>query len=131
MKRPQKPAWLEKSVGQLGVLMVAERLIRAGYSVAVPMVDDGYDILAIQGSAFWRIQIKSTAAMNRAHHSNAVKIRRGLKQKKRYGLEHCDAIAAVNVQTGIVRCVPVAYMDGRTWLSFKEETGYSEFDALS
>ena len=48
-------------ISEIGVSVAVERLLRDGYQVALPIIDDGYDLLAFCGRRYWRIQVKATA----------------------------------------------------------------------
>jgi hypothetical protein len=115
-------------VCEIGVSMAVERLLRSGYQVAMPIIDDGYDLLAIDGRRIWRIQVKatSTSGPNRRR----IRIRRGRYHAGHYGPEHIDAFIAVHTETGEVMCVPVQEVQGRSWINFTQHSKYSDFEIL-
>lgn len=101
-------------VGQIGVAIAVERLLRAGFLVAVPIVDDGYDLLAFSGRRCWRIQVKATSANTR------VRIGRGRAKAKRYCPKHVDAIVAVHIRSRVCVCASVASCGSAAWLNFSQ-----------
>lgn len=113
---------------EIGVAMAVERLLRNGYSVAIPIVDDGYDLLAFDGRRHWRIQVKATAACGQ--NRSRIRIGRGRKKTAFYCPKHVDAFIAVNIRTQIVMCVPVAKAVGRSWLNFSAHHLWSDFGVL-
>lgn len=112
-------------IGEIGMAMAVEQLLRAGFHVAMPVIDDGYDILAFDGRRHWRIQVKATASTAR----NRVRITRGGDKLKRYSAKHVDAFVAVHIGTGTVLCVPVSEARG-VWLSFLNKERYKDFRVL-
>lgn len=105
-------------VGEIGVAIAVERLLRAGFLVAVPIVDDGYDLLAFSGRRCWRIQVKATAGEGR--NSTRVRIGRGRAKTKRYCPKHVDAIVAVHIRNRICVCAAVADCGSAAWLNFSQ-----------
>ena len=83
-----------RSTGQRGELLVAERLIGKGWSVAHPMADAPYDLLAIKGGRFLRLQVKATLEKHlhkgktRPHYQ--FQLAHGLSSKKRYTADQVD-----------------------------------------
>lgn len=121
-----KPEPLDQnSVGSIGLLMVADRLLRNGFSVCVPMVDTGYDLIAGKGRRFWRLQVKSTGSGN-----SRVKAGRGAGKRCAYSKDQCDAIVAVHVVRQIIVCVLVENVLGRRHINFSCADPGKEFDAL-
>lgn len=118
----------DRAIGQIGLLMVAKELMMAGFHVALPMMDVGYDIVAMKGGRLWRIQVKATARMN--GRSNRVRMKRGRCKRDSYTKELCDALVAVHVRKGAIACLTVEQLKGRTWMSFAENACANPFDAL-
>ena len=116
----------EKTIGEIGVAIAVQRLLLAGYSVAVPLVDHGYDLLAFEERGrSWRIQVKATAGTR-----NRVNIRCGRKSLKRYTPNDIDAIVAVHVLRGDALCVPVAGIAGRSNIGFATSAQFCDFSVL-
>lgn len=103
-------------VAEIGVAIAVEGLLRAGFLVAVPIVDDGYDLLAFSGRRCWRIQVKATGARNK--NKGRVRIRRGQNKRSSYCPVHVDAFVAVQVETRVCVCVPVSECRTSHWISF-------------
>lgn len=117
-----------KVVGEIGVAMAVERLLRNGYSVAIPIVDDGYDLLAFDGRRHWRIQVKATGSEGK--NRTRIRIGRGRNKCASYCPKHVDAFIVVNIRTHIAMCVPVAKAAGRSWLNFSAHHLWSDFGVL-
>ena len=117
-----------KVIGEIGVAMAVERLLRGGFHVAVPIVDDGYDLLAFSERRYWRIQVKASAS--RSANRSRIRIRRGAGRKKPYSPNDIDAFIAVNVRTSVVMCVPVANVAGRAWLNWSQADKWSDVGVL-
>lgn len=117
-----------KVIGEIGVAMAVERLLRDGYAVAIPIVDDGYDLIAFDGRRYWRVQVKATAATG----SNGYRVRIGRGRNKRaaYCPKHVDAFIAVHIRKNIVMCVPVAVAVRGSWISFCQHEKWSDFGIL-
>jgi len=120
-----------KVIAEIGVAIAVERLLRAGFGVAVPIVDDGYDLLAFAGRRYWRIQVKASECRSRRNGSR-IRITRGGQRKchQRYCPESVDAFIAVNTRTHDVMCVPVAATNGRAWLTWREGSRWSDMGVL-
>lgn len=118
----------DRAVGPIGMYMVAMELLRAGYHVAVPLVDTGFDLVAIKGQKTWRIQVKATARTGAR--SNRVRATRGAAKQSVYTSEECDALVAVHVLKRIIVCVTLAQLKGRRWICFQENPCATPFDAL-
>jgi len=77
-----------RSTGQRGELLVAEKLIEHGWSVAHPLSDTSrFDLLVVKRQRFLRIQVKATLHQheykdNRPHYQ--FQLAHGLSSKKRY-----------------------------------------------
>lgn len=115
-------------IAEIGVAVAVERLLRAGFHVAVPIVDDGYDLLAFAGRRHWRIQVKASAS--RASNKRRIRIGRGSSKVARYSPRHVDAFIAVNIRTNVVMCVPVSETAGRVWLNWSESSRWSDMGVL-
>jgi hypothetical protein len=103
-------------IGQIGMSMAVEALLRAGFYVSIPIVDDGYDLLAADGRRYWRIQVKATAA--RGTNGRRCRIQRGSSKKTAYDPQHVDAFILVHVRTRCIVCVPVSETEGYSWYAF-------------
>lgn len=114
-------------VAEIGVSMAVERLLREGYHVAIPVIDDGYDILASAGRRHWRLQVKATASFGR--NRSRVRIRRGAKKTGRYSPDEIDAFVLIHTETRTVMCVPVSHVRG-SWFTFSSHTKYDDFGVL-
>jgi hypothetical protein len=117
-----------KVIGEIGVAMAVEQLLRAGYAVAIPIVDEGYDLIAFDGRRYWRVQVKATGSNGR----NRGSIRLGCGRDKRgaYCPTQVDAFVAVQIRTKVAMCVPVAAVAGRTSIAFSEYDQWSDFGVL-
>jgi hypothetical protein len=118
----------DRAIGQIGLLMAAQELMKAGYQVAVPLVDVGYDLVAMKDCRLWRIQVKATARTGSK--SNRVKARRGVSKTDSYTAEHCDAIVAVHIRRNAIVCMTLEQLKGRVWISFHDASCAKPFDAL-
>ena len=119
----------DSATGQVGLLMVVEALLRAGFNVAVPVFDVGYDLIAIRDAKVWRLQVKATARSGVAK-SNRVRARRGKGKKSDYTDQHCDALIAVHVVRRRIVCLTLKQLNGRAWISFTDAAEGCPFDAL-
>ena len=117
-----------RAVGQIGLLMAAQELMKAGYQVSLPMVDVGYDLIAMKDGRTWRIQVKATARCGAR--SNRVRAKHGRTNSLSYTSEHCDAIVAVHVLKNLVACMTLGTLNGRRWISFHDASCANPFDAL-
>lgn len=115
-------------VCEIGIAMAVERLLREGFAVAIPLVDDGYDLLAFQERQYWRLQVKatSTAGPNRSR----IRLLRGAKKSQHYCPKHVDAFVLVNINTRAVACVPVAVTAGRSWFNWSDAHRFADFGVL-
>jgi hypothetical protein len=115
-------------VCEIGIAMAVERLLRDGFAVAIPLVDDGYDLLAFHERRYWRLQVKATSSQgpNRAR----IRIRRGAKKRQHYCPKHVDAFVLVNTNTRVIACVPVAVASGRSWFNWSDAARYADFGVL-
>lgn len=114
-------------VAEIGMAMAVERLLRAGYHVARPVVDDGYDLIAYVGRRHWRIQVKATGSVR----SNGcrIRVRRGNRRATPYSPKHVDAFVLVQTTTRTVLCIPVAHVRG-SWARFRKNARYTDFGIL-
>jgi len=115
-----------KTIGEIGVAIAVQRLLLAGYSVAVPLVDHGYDLLAyVERGRSWRIQVKATGGPR-----NRVHVRCGFRSRKRYTPDDIDAVVAVHVLRGDALCVPVTGIAGRSTIGFGTSAQFTDFGIL-
>lgn len=115
-------------VCEIGIAMAVERLLRDGFYVAVPLVDDGYDLLAFSERRYWRLQVKASGSSG--SNSYRIRIGRGKRKTTRYCSRHVDAFVCVNVRTGVLMCVPVASTQGRAWINWSDADRWSNFGIL-
>ena len=108
--------------------MAVERLLRAGFHVAVPIVDDGYDLLAFDNRRCWRIQVK--ASSSRGRNKSRIRIRRGSRRQAAYDPRHVDAFILVNIRTNAVLCIPVASASGRLYACWSSADKWSDIGVL-
>lgn len=113
---------------EIGIAMAVERLLRDGFAVAVPLVDDGYDLLAFDQRRCWRLQVKASAS--RGTNRYRIAIGRGKNRTLRYSPRHVDAIVCVNVRTREMLCVPVSRVRGRSYLRWAECRKWGDFRVL-
>lgn len=119
-----------KVISEIGVSMAVERLLRAGFQVAVPIVDDGYDLLAFSGRRFWRIQVKATAISTCKRNRSRIRIGRGKRRTGRYTAADVDAFVVVNIATNVVMCVPIADAIGKSHLNWSSAHKYGDLCLL-
>ena len=117
-------------ISEIGVAMAVERLLRAGFRVAIPIVDEGFDLLAFSGRRYWRIQVKASSSRSGSANSQRIRIGRGFRRLKRYSPKDVDAFIAVNTRTNAVMCVPVAATGGRAWLNWSQADKWSDMGIL-
>ena len=83
-----------RATGQRGELLVAEKLIGQGWSVAPPLGDNApFDLLVNKGDRFLRLQVKATLEQhsyrnNRPHYQ--FQLAHGVSSKKRYTAGEVD-----------------------------------------
>lgn len=106
--------------------MAVERLLREGYHVARPVIDDGFDLLAFWGRRYWRIQVKATSCSGR--NRSRIRVIRPSRKERHYHPDHVDAFVLVHTGTGTVLCVPVAEARG-SWVTFRSSE-YHDFSVL-
>lgn len=117
-----------KVIGEIGVAMAVEQLLRAGYAVAIPIVDEGYDLIAFDGRRYWRVQVKATASTGK--NGYRVRIGRGRDKRQAYCPKHIDAFVAVHIKRNLVMCVPAVIAVRRAWISFKQHAQWSDFGVM-
>ena len=115
-------------ISEIGVSVAVERLLRDGYQVALPIIDDGYDLLAFCGRRYWRIQVKATACDTKNRYR--IRIGRGANKKTFYTPDQVDAFILVHTTTGVAMCVPYAFAKGRQWINFSDHRRFSDFGAI-
>ncbi len=116
-------------IEQIGVAMAVERLLRAGFYVAVPVVDDGYDLLAFDSRRYWRIQVKATESRS-TREQYRIRLSRGRSRSQTYSPKHVDAFVVVHTAKHIVACIPVAETVGRPWLNWSEAGQWQDMGVL-
>ena len=83
-----------RSIGQRGELLVAEKLIGKGWSVAHPIGDnDPFDLVVNKGDRFLRIQVKATLEKHKYNQSRShyqFQLAHGPSSKTRYTAEQVD-----------------------------------------
>ena len=101
-----------RSTGQRGELLVAEKLIGQGWSVAPPFGDcDPFDLLVNKGDRFLRLQVKATLEQhkyrcNRPHYQ--FQLARGPSSKKRYTADPVDFFICCALDTHRFWVLPFA-----------------------
>lgn len=104
-------------VGQVGVQAAAAELLRAGWEVAVPLVDTGHDLIAYEGdTAHIRIQVKSHTGFRKQKLVRVQRIKNS--QRMPYEPEMLEAVAVCNVRTLDVKFVPMKSLNGKSCVSF-------------
>lgn len=116
-------------IGEVGVAIAVEQLLLAGFHVATPIVDDGYDLLAFDGRLHWRIQVKASNSVH-PRHSRRIRITQGRKRGSRYSASHVDAFIAINLRTRVVMLVPVSATAGRSYINWSEASKWSDVRSL-
>lgn len=114
---------------EIGMSMAVERLLRSGYQVALPIIDDGYDILALHGRRCWRIQVKASACTTGKNRTR-IRIGRGQGKALRYSASQVDAFVIANISTGVLLCVPFAKVANRSWINYSIGSRYADFGIL-
>jgi hypothetical protein len=114
---------------EIGMSMAVAQLLRSGYQVALPIIDDGYDILALDGRRCWRIQVKATACTSGKNRSR-VRINRGGRKQLHSDASQVDAFVVANISTGLLLCVPFAKASGRSWINLSIGERYADFRIL-
>lgn len=117
-----------KVIGEIGVAMAVEHLLRAGFSVAIPVVDEGYDLLAFCGRRCWRIQVKATNVST--DKGDRVRLSKGRNKRLRYTSSEVDAIVAVHVGKRSAICVPFRQCRHRSWMYFQSHSRFTDFGIL-
>jgi hypothetical protein len=113
---------------EIGIAMAVERLLREGFAVAIPLVDDGYDLLAFQERLYWRLQVKASGSQGK--NRSRIRIRHGKRKTTHYCGKHVDAFILVNTNTRVIACVPVAVASGRAWFNWSDADRHSDFGVL-
>lgn len=109
--------------------MAVERLLRSGFQVALPIIDEGYDILALDGRNCWRLQVKATARTT-GKNCSRVRIMRGHNKQLRYEASQVDAFVIANITSGVLMCVPFSKAAGRSWINLSAGAEYADFGIL-
>ena len=118
-----------QAVEQMGIAMATTRLLAAGYGVALPVVDAGFDLLVYRRRRVWRVQVNATAASGR-HERSRVRIRCGNDKRLRYSPHTIDAVIAVHVTRNLCVCVPMRWLTERSTINFHTFSDYQDFSAL-
>lgn len=118
-----------KVISEIGVAMAVERLLRAGFRVAVPIVDEGYDLLAFDSRRYWRIQVKASQSKGKWSRTR-IRISCGRSRKVRYCPTKVDAFVVVHTEKRIVMCVPVSATNGRRCLPWSEAHMWGDMGVL-
>jgi len=92
---------VRKTNGKIGELLSAVELLKHGFNVSWPIVDDGYDLIADDGvNAVMRLQVK-TARPNKGG-TYHVLFAKGRLKKRLYDSSDCDAfIVALQYSSGM------------------------------
>lgn len=114
---------------EIGMSMAVERFLRSGFQVALPIIDDGYDLLVMEWPRCWRIQVKATSR-TRGPNKSRVRINRGGKKQLRYLPCQIDAFVVANISTGTALCVPLSAVADRSWINLSMSDRYSDFNLL-
>lgn len=115
-----------KVVSAMGIAIATEKLLAAGFGVAVPVVDDGYDLLVYRGRRVWRVQVKATACSSRFR----VDARCGKDKLQRYCPTRVDALVGVHVIRRDCICVPMRWLTEKTMVAFSTFSDFHDFSAL-
>ena len=114
-------------IAEIGIAIAVEHLLREGFHVAIPVIDDGYDLLAFSGRRCWRIQVKATSSTGR--NGSRIRVRRGAKKAGRYSPRDVDAFVLIHTSHRTVLCVPVSHVTG-SWVTFSSLKNYSDIGLL-
>jgi hypothetical protein len=108
--------------------MATQRLLLAGYGVAVPATEEPFDLLVYRRRRVWRVQVKATSDLG--ENGGRVHIRCGGDKRLRYCARRVDAVIAVHVIRNTVLCVPVRWLHGKSSLYFSTFADFSDFRYL-
>ena len=118
-------------ISQMGVSSAVEALLREGFNVATPVVDMGYDLLAIDGvGRCWRLQVKSTSGREGTRSGRRVHLVRGWRRNLSYDSGQIDAFILVNLRTRDVWCLPIKDASGRKYITWHDAARYGGVTAL-
>lgn len=118
-------------VSQIGHACAVEALLREGFNVATPVVDMGYDLLAIDPTGrCWRIQVKAATARAGTRSNRRIHLTRGWRRNKEYDASHIDAFLLVNLRTRDVLCLPVREAEGRRYIAWDRAASHGGVTAL-
>jgi len=112
----------QRVVGEIGRLLVAAEILGAGYSVAAPEIDIGYDLLAISPGGVWRIQVKSRATVRSPGrfplHGKSICRRKGIRS---YTASEIDAFAFCCLETREFWFVPFSSVNPQSyWFKIRQ-----------
>jgi hypothetical protein len=117
------------ATGQIGVARAVEQFLQAGFCVATPMLDEGYDLLVGADGRWWRVQVKATSSVTGGVRRNRIDVSR-TRGRSLYTTDIVDAIVAVHLRTGLIMCVPMAVASGRRYLNWSMAAQWSDFGKL-
>lgn len=118
-------------ISQIGVSSAIEALLREGFNVATPVVDMGYDLLALDGSGrCWRLQVKSASGREGTRCGRRVHLVRGWRRSQSYDATHIDAFILVNLRTRDVWCLPIREVRGRKYINWNVAAQYGGVSRL-
>lgn len=118
------PRWNPATISAMGVALAQQRLLEAGFGVAVPVVREPWDLLVYRKRRVWRVEVKATATDMR------VDCRRGHDKRLHYCPQRVDAVCGVHVVKGMVVFVPTRWLNGRRSLYFSLFKDFSHSDML-
>jgi len=121
-----------RSTGQRGELLVAEKLIANGWSVAHPLSDSSpFDLLVAMGERFLRIQVKATLEQHhykgRSPHYH-FGVGKGFHLKKRYVKEEADFFVCVALDTLRFWIIPFKEIKTLTIKVYEVEGKWTKFE---
>lgn len=121
-----------RSTGQRGELLVAEKLIANGWSVAHPLSDSSpFDLLVAMGERFLRIQVKAT--LEQHHYAGKSPhyhfgIGKGFRSKRRYSKEEADFFVCVALDTLRFWIIPFKEIKTLTIKIYEVEGKWTKFE---
>ena len=121
-----------RSTGQRGELLVAEKLIANGWSVAHPLSDSSpFDLLVAKGDRFLRLQIKAT--LEQHHYPNKSPhyhfgTSKGFGLKKKYSRGEADFFVCVALDSLRFWIIPFKEIKTYTIKIYDVEGKWTKFE---
>ena len=119
------------SVGQRGELLVAERLLEQGWSVALPLDTTSYDLIGVRGDRRVLLQVKSTLHKhdyenNSPHYQ--FQLAKGKSCKHKYKAGELDFFICVALDSKRFRVFPFGKLDQFTVKVYDSNSRFREYE---